>query len=88
MVKEVASVADEKNQDTTTNMFIFNKQNNEKVSNNQPRQGVLASLKVQNLMFFRYILLRYTVLKINSHGYCHLNKAEDPDLTQQYKQQS
>lgn len=36
MVKEVASVADEKNQDTTTNMFIFNKQNNEKVSNNQP----------------------------------------------------
>lgn len=61
MVKEVASVADEKNQDTTTNMFIFNKQNNEKVSNNQPWQGVLASLKVQNLMFFRYILLRYTV---------------------------
>lgn len=36
MVKEVASVADEKNQDTTTDMFIFNKQNNEKVSNNQP----------------------------------------------------
>lgn len=44
-------------------MFIFNKQNNEKVSNNQPWQGVLASLKVQNLMFFRYILLRYTVFK-------------------------
>lgn len=63
MVKEVASVADEKNQDTTTNMFIFNKQNNEKVSNNQPWQGVFASLKVQNLMFFCYILLRYTVFK-------------------------
>lgn len=63
MVKEVASVADEKNQDTTTNMFIFNKQNNEKVSHNQPWQGVFASLKVQNLMFFRYILLRYTVFK-------------------------
>lgn len=61
MVKEVASVADEKNQDTTTNMFIFNKQNSKKVSNNQPWQGVFASLKVQNLMFFRYILLRYTV---------------------------
>ena len=44
MVKEVASVADEKNQDTTTNMFIFNKQNSEKVSNNQPWQGVFASL--------------------------------------------
>lgn len=44
-------------------MFIFNKQNNEKVSNNQPWQGVFASLKVQNLMFFRYILLRYTVFK-------------------------
>ena len=55
MVKEVASVADEKNQDTTTNMFIFNKQNSEKVSNNQPWQGVFASLKVQDLMFFRYI---------------------------------
>lgn len=63
MVKEVASVADEKNQDTTTNMFIFNKQNNEKVSNNQPWQGVFVSFKVQNLMFFRYILLRYTVFK-------------------------